>query len=331
MGFNHMKINLKHIFIVVFLFLFLISSISIISASDNPKIEKCTISTQDAFNERTYAKIYVGEDFANDDVQIQIFYFCYGKKLNPGNKVKVKVDNYGYIEVYSAQPLNKYPDYAKINLYNSRGSKLFDSQKIALSGVSAEQSFNFKSKNPMKIKAALFSTPNADKNRTYAVMYVGENHSNEKVQIQIFYSNGGEKLNPGNKVKVKVDKNGCIEVYSVKPLNKYPDFAEINLYDSKGSKLLDSKTAKLTTSNETQIFSAYNNTGSSTSKNVQSSSSNKNSAERQQTYIGNKNTKKFHYPGCYSVSRMKNSNKVYLSSRSSAINRGYSPCAICYP
>ena len=76
MGFNHMKINLKHIFIGAFLFLLLISSISIISASDSdPKIEKCTISTQDAFNERTYAKIYVGEDFANEDVQIQIFLF----------------------------------------------------------------------------------------------------------------------------------------------------------------------------------------------------------------------------------------------------------------
>ena len=327
-----MKINFKCIFIAVFLILFFMSAINIISASDsNPKIEKCTISTQDAFNERTFAKIYVGEDFANKDVQIQIFYSCNGKKLNPGNKVKVTVDNKGYIEVYSAQPLNEYPDYAKINLYNSKGSKLFDSKNVTLSGVSAEQSFNFKSNNPIKIKAALFSTPNASKNRTYAVIYVGENHSNENVQIQIFYSNDGKKLNPGNKVKVKVDKDGCIEVYSVKPLNKYPDLAEINLYDSTGSKLLDSKSAKLTTSNETQIFSAYNNTGSSTSINVQSSSSNKNSAERQQTYIGNKNTKKFHYPGCYSVSRMKNSNKVYLSSRSSAISRGYSSCAICNP
>ena len=261
----------------------------------------------------------------------KFFYSCDGKKLNPGNKVKVKVDNYGYIEVYSAQPLNKYPDYAKINLYNSKGSKLLDSKKVTLAGVSAQQSFNFKSKNPMKIKAALFSTPNASKNRTYAVIYVGENHSNENVQIQIFYSNGGEKLNPGNKVKVKVDKNGCIEVYSVKPLNQYPDYAEINLYDSTGSKLLDSKSVKLTTSNETQIFSASNKTRSSTSNNVQSSSSNKNtnSGGRQQTYIGNKNTGKFHYPGCRAVSRMKNSNKVHFYGRDSAISRGYIPCDIC--
>lgn len=49
-------------------------------------------------------------------------------------------------------------------------------------------------------------------------------------------------------------------------------------------------------------------------------------------YIGNKNTKKFHYPYCSSVNDMEESNKVPLyCSRDEAIAKGYSPCKICNP
>ena len=48
-------------------------------------------------------------------------------------------------------------------------------------------------------------------------------------------------------------------------------------------------------------------------------------------YIGNKNTKKFHYPWCSSVGQMKASNKVQLNTRQEAINLGYVPCQKCNP
>ncbi len=49
-------------------------------------------------------------------------------------------------------------------------------------------------------------------------------------------------------------------------------------------------------------------------------------------YIGNKNTKKFHYPYCSSVSDMKEKNKVPLyGTRDDAITQGYSPCGRCHP
>ena len=50
------------------------------------------------------------------------------------------------------------------------------------------------------------------------------------------------------------------------------------------------------------------------------------------SYILNKNTKKFHYPSCSSVDRMKESNKEYYTgSREELINRGYDPCGNCHP
>lgn len=48
-------------------------------------------------------------------------------------------------------------------------------------------------------------------------------------------------------------------------------------------------------------------------------------------YIGNQNTKKFHYPDCSSVDSMKESNKVELKSREEAIEKGYVPCKRCDP
>lgn len=49
-------------------------------------------------------------------------------------------------------------------------------------------------------------------------------------------------------------------------------------------------------------------------------------------YVLNKNTKKFHYPDCSSVDRMKESNKEYYTgSRDDLIARGYDPCKNCRP
>ena len=49
-------------------------------------------------------------------------------------------------------------------------------------------------------------------------------------------------------------------------------------------------------------------------------------------YVGNKNTKKFHYPSCSSVDDMKEKNKAYLTgTRDYVISLGYSPCGRCHP
>lgn len=50
------------------------------------------------------------------------------------------------------------------------------------------------------------------------------------------------------------------------------------------------------------------------------------------TYVLNKNTKKFHKPGCSSVSDMKAKNRVDSgSSREEIIAQGYVPCKRCNP
>ena len=48
-------------------------------------------------------------------------------------------------------------------------------------------------------------------------------------------------------------------------------------------------------------------------------------------YVGNRNSRKFHYDTCRAVHQMKDSNKVYIEKRENAISQGYTPCGICHP
>ncbi len=50
------------------------------------------------------------------------------------------------------------------------------------------------------------------------------------------------------------------------------------------------------------------------------------------SYILNKNTKKFHYPKCYTVNLMNEENKIsFVGNREAVINQGYKPCLKCNP
>lgn len=49
------------------------------------------------------------------------------------------------------------------------------------------------------------------------------------------------------------------------------------------------------------------------------------------TYIGNRNSWKFHYQGCRWERKMNASNRIYFPSCQEAINMGMAPCKVCRP
>lgn len=49
------------------------------------------------------------------------------------------------------------------------------------------------------------------------------------------------------------------------------------------------------------------------------------------SYVASINSNKFHYSSCRSAKIIKSYNKIKFSSRSDAINQGYSPCKSCHP
>ena len=49
------------------------------------------------------------------------------------------------------------------------------------------------------------------------------------------------------------------------------------------------------------------------------------------SYVGNANSRKFHYANCSMVGKMNPKNKVFLNTRDEAIKAGYIPCKRCKP
>ncbi len=73
-------------------------------------------------------------------------------------------------------------------------------------------------------------------------------------------------------------------------------------------------------------------TTASTKSTKQSYSSSTTKSSSGTNYVLNTNTKKFHYPSCGSVSKMKDKNKKYYTGdRQDVINMGYDPCKNCNP
>lgn len=105
----------------------------------------------------------------------------------------------------------------------------------------------------------------------------------------------------GKNVNEMLLKEGLAEVMYIPP-------SEFNPYDWAGS--------------STHVASS-----SSTSTDIASSSSSSDSGN----YIANANTGKFHYASCNHAQKIKDYNKVYLSSRDEAISQGYVPCKVCNP
>ncbi len=49
------------------------------------------------------------------------------------------------------------------------------------------------------------------------------------------------------------------------------------------------------------------------------------------SYVGNANSKKFHYSDCSFVDKMNPANRVNFNTRDEAVNAGYVPCKRCKP
>lgn len=99
-----------------------------------------TISTGSDISDKTYCKIYVGEQYAYENVKISALYSSGGKDLNDGNIISKTVDSEGYVSVSSAEAFDCYPDYAVITLYDSEGNTL-DERGVPLEEESGSQYF----------------------------------------------------------------------------------------------------------------------------------------------------------------------------------------------
>lgn len=53
--------------------------------------------------------------------------------------------------------------------------------------------------------------------------------------------------------------------------------------------------------------------------------------KKEELYVGNSNSRVYHFASCESVTTMKDKNKVYFDSVEQAESKGYHPCKRCSP
>ncbi len=100
----------------------------------------------------------------------------------------------------------------------------------------------------------------------------------------------------------------------------------------------NSNTATVSSSTSSNKASSVDKTTSSdkSSSSTKTTSSNKTTStpkenEKNISYCGNKNSKKFHKSTCGALKNTKDKNKVYLGSKNEFLKNGYNACKLCKP
>ena len=105
---------------------------SSLDESDSSSMTILSESFDGEIDGRMKCSVYVGSEFANENVEISILYKYAGSNLNEGKKVSKTVSDNGYITVRTLNPIDRAPDEAIIKLYDSSGEFL-DSKTVTLS------------------------------------------------------------------------------------------------------------------------------------------------------------------------------------------------------
>lgn len=195
--------NLKKSSLMILLILVLLLSVSAVAAS--MEIEKVKISTGSALEDKTYADIYVGQQYSGTDVIIQIYYSRDGSLLNHGNMVPKTIDNGGYVHVASADSYRYYPDKAVINLYDKH-ENLLDSVTVYLEIESGTQTFG----SYDLVRDGDYTSSS----------YSSSSSSSSSGGHTTTYSSGTSSSYVGNSNSGKFHAPGCGDVNKMKPSNK---------------------------------------------------------------------------------------------------------------
>ncbi len=108
--------------------------------SSNMMILGGSFYTGQYLSDKTYAHIYVGTQYAGQQVKITTIWSRNGNNLNNGNILTRPVDYDGYVNFNSASAFKHYPDHAFVKLFDLNGN-LIDTVDVNLSPTSGTQSF----------------------------------------------------------------------------------------------------------------------------------------------------------------------------------------------
>lgn len=110
------------------------------SSVSDMKILSGSFSTGSSLGDKTWCSVYVGEQYAGEDVKISVLYSRDGSNLNQGKIVPKTVGSDGTVSVPSADAFKYFPDHAVVTIYDSNGD-ILDTQEVIMSAKSGTQTF----------------------------------------------------------------------------------------------------------------------------------------------------------------------------------------------
>lgn len=351
----------KKFLLVLFLIIFV--SIGIVSAQDNSTDEVVSDfddsaeslnavdesvlsqSDDDELISDDYDDYYDSEDYEDDyddyddDYDDEDTDYYYEKAVikpvklkttyNSGKTFNVKVVSYYdrsfplddvklKLRVYSKHSYKDY--YAYTNYY---GIAKFKVSNLALgyhkAVLSAKDSYTSAKKVTSSIKI------NKAKTKVYAPKVKTKYKKSKKFKIRI-----KDKATRKPVKRVKISVKVGYKHYTLK--TNYKGMASFN------TKYLSPGTYKVTIKSKNSKYKIFKtsriivkNVAKKKTTRTHYSSSSSSSSSGGGYYVGSINSDKFHYPSCSAAKRIKSYNRITFSSRSSAINSGYSSCGICHP
>ena len=108
--------------------------------NSNMRILGGSFYTGSSLESKTQAHIYVGTEYAGQQVKITAIWSRDGSNLNNGNILTRPVESDGYVNFNSADAFRYYPDHAFVKLFDLNGN-LIDTMDVNLSPTSCTQSF----------------------------------------------------------------------------------------------------------------------------------------------------------------------------------------------
>ena len=104
-------------------------------------IKYCDFYTGSSLSDKSYCSANIGTEHYGEKYQIGVSYYNGGTKLNDGATATKKVDEEGFLHIYTSNAFDCYPDKATVDIYDINGNFLTE-KTYYLEETSGQQKFD---------------------------------------------------------------------------------------------------------------------------------------------------------------------------------------------
>lgn len=118
-----------------------VASSAVSQSSPDISIKYCDFYTGSSLSDKSYCSANIGTEHYGETYKIGVSYYNGGSKLNDGATATKKVDEEGFLHIYTSNAFDYYPDKATVDIYDANGNFLTE-KTYYLEQTSGQQKFD---------------------------------------------------------------------------------------------------------------------------------------------------------------------------------------------